>query len=68
MEIYTNHNFLILVKRFKSRQEFSDFTKISINTIKGILDKNNKPNLETLIKLNQCFNISLDSLVFEKLA
>lgn len=66
--IYTNSNFEVLVKSHNSRMDFSKKTGISINTIKAILDKNVKPSIETLIKLNELFNISLDDLVFKDLS
>lgn len=66
--IYTNSNFEFLVKSYKSRMDFSKKTGISINTIKAILDKNVKPSIDTLIKLNELFNISLDDLVYKDLS
>lgn len=48
--------------------DFSKKTGISINTIKAILDKNVKPSIDTLIKLNELFNISLDDLVYKDLS
>lgn len=66
--IYTSSNFEFLVKSYKSRMDFSKKTGISINTIKAILDKDVKPSIDTLIKLNELFNISLDDLVFKDLS
>lgn len=68
IKIYTNENFEFLVKRFRSRMEFSNMTKISINTIKAILDKKVKPSIDTLIKLRNFFDVSLDDLVFTNLS
>lgn len=65
---YIRKNFETLVKKFKSRNEFSNYTNISINTIKATLDKGTTPGIETLIKLNQIFKISLDDLVFKDLS
>ncbi len=67
-KIYTNTNFEFLVKACKSRMDFSKKTGISINTIKAILDKKSKPSLDTLIILNETFNILLDDLVYKDLS
>lgn len=48
--------------------DFSNKTNISINTIKAILDKNARPSLDTLIKVSDAFNISLDDLVYKDLS
>lgn len=56
------------MKNSKSRADFSKKTGISINTIKAILDKHVNPSLETLIKLNEIFDISLDDLVYRDLS
>ena len=56
------------MKNSKSRADFSKKTGISINTIKAILDKHVNPSLETLIKLNEIFDISLDDLVYKDLS
>lgn len=66
--IYTNKNFSFLIKKTKSRMDFSNKTNISINTIKAILDKNARPSLDTLIKVSDAFNISLDDLVYKDLS
>lgn len=67
-QIFTRNNFEYLVKQFKSRPDFCNFTKISINTVKATLDKKTNPKLETIIKLSEIFNISLDDLVFKDLS
>lgn len=67
-QIFTGSNFEFLVKSSKSRSDFAKKTGISINTIKAVLDKHVKPSLNTLIKLNEIFNISLDDLVYTDLS
>lgn len=65
---YIRENFIYLVKKEKSRNQFAEKTKISINTIKAILDKNCMPSLETLMKIKEIYNISLDDLVYKDLS
>ena len=65
---YIRENFIYLVKKEKSRNQFAKKTRISINTIKAILDKNSIPSLETLMKIKEIYNISLDDLVYKDLS
>ena len=65
---YIKENFIYLVKKEKSRNQFAKKTRISINTIKAILDKNSIPSLETLMKIKEIYNISLDDLVYKDLS
>lgn len=65
--IYTRKNFKYLQSKNGTRKHFSELTGIKLNTIKGILDKECYPSLDTLIILHDTFNLSLDELVFKDL-